>query len=87
MKWKPIDVISGIIIVGCFILLGLGRDTVISWVLLGVVGGYYGIDLTPWLKVGRNLPKKKADESHTPPTDKPPVGHASGSNSNDMKEG
>lgn len=53
MKWKPQDVIACIIVVGCFTLLILGRDTVISWILLAVVGAYYGIDLTPWFKIGR----------------------------------
>ena len=53
MKWRPIDVITAIIIVGCFVLLGLGKDSAVSWSLLGVVGAYYGVDLTPWLKIGK----------------------------------
>jgi len=53
-KWGPQDVIACLIIVGCFGLLALGRDSVISWTLLGVVGAYYGIDLSPWFKLGRN---------------------------------
>jgi len=56
-KWKPQDVIAVIIVIGCFVLMALGHDSVISWTLLGVVGAYYGIDLTPWLKVGRNQKK------------------------------
>ena len=61
MKWLPKDVIALIIIAGCFTLLGLGRDSYISWTLLGVVAGYYGVDLTPWLKVGRNQKPKKEE--------------------------
>ena len=58
MKWQPKDVIACIIVVCCFTLLIIGRDSVISWTLLGVVGAYYGIDLTPWLSVGRNRKPK-----------------------------
>ena len=54
MKWQPKDVIACIIVIACFTLLALGKDSVVSWTLLAVVGAYYGIDLTPWLKVGRN---------------------------------
>jgi len=59
MKWQPKDVIAVIIIVGCFTLLIMGRDSYISWTLLGVVGLYYGIDLTPFIKLGRNQKPKK----------------------------
>ena len=62
MKWMPKDVIAVIIIIACFALLALGRDSVITWTLLGVVGAYYGIDLTPWLKLGRNQGKEKEDK-------------------------
>ncbi|GAH97598.1 unnamed protein product, partial [marine sediment metagenome] len=31
----------------------LGNDSVISWTLLAVVAAYYGIDLTPAIKLGR----------------------------------
>jgi len=61
MKWKPQDVIGVIIIVGCFTLLIMGRDSYISWTLLGVVGLYYGVDLTPFIKLGRNQRSKKED--------------------------
>lgn len=46
MKWKPRDVIAVLIIVGLFVLLSLGRDSVVTWSLLAVVLGYYGIDFT-----------------------------------------
>ncbi len=45
MKWTPKDAIAVLIITGCFILLGLGHDSYISWTLLGVVAAYYGINL------------------------------------------
>jgi len=54
MKWKPQDVIAVVIVIGCFTLLGMGKDSIVSWTLLGVVGLYYGIDLTPFIKLGRN---------------------------------
>jgi len=62
MKWKPIDVISGIIIVGCFVLKAMGQDSAISWTLLGVVGCYYGIDLTPFVKLGRSKKLTSGEE-------------------------
>ena len=59
MKWTPRDVIAGIIVVGCLTLLIKGRDTIVTWTLLAVVGAYYGIDLSPWFKIGRNQKPKK----------------------------
>jgi len=60
-KWTPRDVIAVLIIVCCFTLLALGKDSVISWALLGVVAAYYGIDLTPAIKLGRNQKKDKKE--------------------------
>ena len=57
MKWKPQDVIACLIIVGCFVLLIMGKDTIVSWTLLAVVGAYYGLDLTPFVKLGRRQNK------------------------------
>ena len=62
MKWMPKDVIAGIIIVGCFTLRVLGIDSTVSWALLVIVAGYYGIDLTPWFKIGRNQGQKSKEE-------------------------
>jgi len=36
----------------------IGIDSMVKWTLLGVVGAYYGIDLTPFIKLGRNQGKK-----------------------------
>lgn len=62
MKWVPKDVIACIIVVGCLALLIMGRDTIVTWTLLAVVGAYYGIDLTPWFRIGRNQGGKKKEE-------------------------
>ncbi|GAI80575.1 unnamed protein product [marine sediment metagenome] len=59
MKWQPKDVIALVVIIGAIMLLAMGIDSLVGWTLLGIVGAYYGIDLTPWLKVGRNQKGKK----------------------------
>lgn len=61
MKWKPKDIIAVIIVLGAISLLWQGIDNIVGFSLLGIVAAYYGIDLTPWLKVGRNQGKKKED--------------------------
>lgn len=58
MKWTPRDVIAGVIILGCFILKFLGMDSTLSWALIGIIAAYYGIDLTPYIKLGRNQKAK-----------------------------
>lgn len=63
MKWQPKDIIAAIIVVCCFVLLTIGRDTMVAWALLGVVAAYYGIDLTPFIKLGRNQ-RRKEDKSN-----------------------
>ncbi len=64
MKWKPVDVISILIILGCFILLILGHDGNIKLILLVVVGLYYGIDLTPFIRLGRVIKHHKQEGSN-----------------------
>ncbi len=54
MKWAPKDVIACIIVIGCIVMKCLGQDSYYSWALLIVVAAYYGIDLTPFIKLGRN---------------------------------
>ncbi len=58
-KWGPQDVIACIIIVGCIVMICLGIDGAIKYTLLGVVGAYYGLDLTPFIKLGRRQGKKE----------------------------
>jgi len=63
MKWKPADVIAIILILSFVALKCLGHDDMISKALLGVVLCYYGIDMTPWVKLGRRQkPKTGGDE-------------------------
>lgn len=61
MKWMPKDVITIVVIVGAIYLLAIGVDSWVGASLLGIVAGYYGIDLTPFIKVGRNRGKRKED--------------------------
>lgn len=59
MKWEPKDVIACIIIAGCIAMICLGINSTVKYTLLAVVGLYYGIDLTPFIKLGRNQEAKK----------------------------
>lgn len=61
MKWAPKDVIALVVIVGAIYLLATGVNSLVGWTLLGIVGAYYGIDLTPFIKLGRNQKRKKED--------------------------
>lgn len=63
MKWKPQDVIAGIIVLCCFVLRSLGHDDVISWTQLAIVAAYYGLDLTPWVKIGRNQKREGGNDA------------------------
>lgn len=62
MKWKPQDVIALIVIIGAFYLLATGINHTVGWALIGIILSYYGIDLTPWVKLGRNQGKKKEEK-------------------------
>lgn len=61
MKWAPKDVIALVLIVIAGVLLGLGINNQVGWALIAIVCGYYGIDLTPFIKLGRNQKAKKED--------------------------
>ena len=54
MKWKPADVVALILVIGFFVLRGLGQNGSLDWILWAIMGAYYAVDLTPFLKVGRN---------------------------------
>lgn len=58
-KWQPKDVIALVVIIGAIILLTMGIDSLVGWTLLAIVAAYYGIDLTPFIKLGRNQKGKK----------------------------
>lgn len=62
MKWKPKDVIALVIIVGAIYLLATGHNSWVGASLLGIVAAYYGIDLSPWFRIGRNQKPKKEDK-------------------------
>ncbi len=62
MKWKPIDVISLVLVIGCLVMILFGYNGTIKFTLLSVVGLYYGIDLTPFIKLGRNIKRKEEDQ-------------------------
>lgn len=60
-KWQPKDVIALVIVTGAITLLILGIDNIVAFALLGITAGYYGIDLTPFIKIGRNQGKKEGE--------------------------
>jgi len=62
MKWKPADVIACIIVLGCIAMICLGIDSHIKWTLLAMTGAYYGIDMTPFIKMGRRQSRKEEDK-------------------------
>ena len=41
------------LVVGCILLLN-GIDTVVGIAMVVIAGGYLGIDLTPWIPLGKN---------------------------------
>lgn len=63
MKWEPKDVIAILVIIGAVALLWQGFNGRVGWTLIAVVCAYYGIDLTPFIKLGRNQKAKKEEEA------------------------
>lgn len=62
MKWQPKDVIAILVIALAGALLFRGIDNIVAFALLGIIAGYYGIDLAPFIKLGRNQGTKKEEE-------------------------
>ena len=58
-QWKPRDIVAILGMVAGVILLLKGIDGTIAWSLLVLNGGYFGLDLTPFIKLGRNQTKKE----------------------------
>lgn len=58
-KWAPKDVIALVVIGGAIYLLASGVNSYVGWSLVAVVAAYYGIDFTPFIKLGRNQSKKE----------------------------
>jgi len=61
MKWQPKDIIALVVIIIAGVLLFKGIDTMVGWTLVAVVCAYYGIDFTPFIKLGRNQKKKEEE--------------------------
>ena len=61
MKWEPKDVISAVIIAGSMAMICLGIDGAVKGILLAAVIAYYGLDLTPFIRLGRNQKRKKEE--------------------------
>jgi len=45
-------------VIGGIVLIIMGFDHMIGVILLVIIGGYLGLDLTPWIPLGRNQRKK-----------------------------
>lgn len=58
-KWGPQDVIALILVVGGLALRFSGIDGATGAGLVIIAALYYGIDLTPFIKLGRNQGKKE----------------------------
>jgi len=63
MSVKQIQALmTGLIVLACVIggivLIVMGFDHMIGMILLIIIGGYLGLDLTPWIPLGRNQRKK-----------------------------
>lgn len=61
MKWKPEDVIALVLILGGLGLRFSGIDGAVGTSLIVVTALYYGIDLTPFIRLGRNQRHKEED--------------------------
>ncbi len=57
---------TGLVVLACVIggviLLVRGIDSTVGIILLVIVGGYLGLDLTPWIPLGKNQKKKPGDD-------------------------
>ncbi len=60
-NWLPQDIITVLVVIVCGILLIMGIDGTVAKTLLAVVVVYYGIDLTPFVKLGRVQKLKKEE--------------------------
>ncbi|MBA7532979.1 hypothetical protein ES705_25214 [subsurface metagenome] len=66
MSVKQIQALmTGLVVLACviggIILLVKGIDSTVGVILLVIVGGYLGLDLTPWVPMGRNQRRKDPD--------------------------
>ncbi len=61
-RWEPKDVIALVVIIGAVALLWQGINGRVGWTLIAVTCAYYGIDLIPFIRLGRNQKKKKEEK-------------------------
>ncbi|GAJ05192.1 unnamed protein product [marine sediment metagenome] len=66
MSVKAIQALmTGLVVLACviggIILLVKGTDSTVGVILLVIVGGYLGLDLTPWIPLGKNQRRKDPD--------------------------
>ncbi len=64
MSVKAIQALmTGLVVLACviggIILLVKGIDSTVGVILLIIVGSYLGLDLAPWIPIGKNQRKKK----------------------------
>lgn len=63
MSVKQIQALmTGLVVLACviggIILLVKGIDSTVGIILLVIVGGYLGLDLAPWVPLGKNQKQK-----------------------------
>lgn len=46
------------VVIGGVILIALGHDHIVGIIMLVIAGGYLGLDLTPWIPLGKNQKEK-----------------------------
>ena len=66
MSTKAIQALmTGLVVLACviggIILIIKGIDHTVGVILLVIVGSYLGLDLTPWVPLGKNQKKKPGD--------------------------
>jgi len=64
MSVKQIQALmAGLVVLACVIggifLIVKGVDSTVGVILLIIVGSYLGLDLTPWIPLGRNQKRKE----------------------------
>lgn len=68
MNIKQIQALmTGLVVLACvvggIILLVKGIDSTVGIVLLIIVGSYLGLDLTPWIPLGKNQKRKGGNDA------------------------
>lgn len=66
MSVKAIQALmTGLVVLACIIggiiLLVKGIDSTVGVIMLIIVGSYLGLDLTPWVPLGKNQRRKDPD--------------------------